>query len=131
MLVLDTHAFVWWLGEPRRLSRKAARALAACRAPGSVRVSSASVLEVVVLAGRGRLRLACDISAWLADARRVPQLAFEPISAEIAALAGGYGETVPADPMDRLILATAAAVGAPLVTADERLAAAGFVRTVW
>ena len=61
MIVLDTHALVWWLSDPARLPAKARRLIdGAVRDKQPVTVSSISFWEVAMLVDRGRLeRLQC------------------------------------------------------------------------
>ena len=51
-------------------------------------------------------------------------LAVHPVTVEVCALAAELPADFPADPGDRLIAATAIALACPLVSSDERLAAA-------
>ena len=129
MIVLDTHALVWWVAEPEKLSTRARRAIKASAAESEVVISTISIFEISTLIRRGRLELGIDAGQWFAALRSLPELIIEPISAEIAWAAGAFGTTFPGDPADRIIAATAQALGAKLVTADHKLhrAAAGIV----
>lgn len=131
MIVVDTHVLVWWLGSCGKLSRKARRLLASASTPSSLVASAISLLEIATAVRRGRLELAVPVERWLNDARSLPELKFEPVSAEIAQLAGSFGETLHGDPADRLIVATALLLGAPLATADSKLQAWPGIETVW
>lgn len=131
MIVLDTHVLVWWLSGASLLSPAASQAIAEAVAGDRVAASTISVLEIATAVRRGRLQLSVPVGQWLADAGSLPELRFEPVSAEIAHLAGSLGEEMHGDPADRLIAATARVLGAPLVTADEKLRANGVVQTVW
>jgi PIN domain nuclease of toxin-antitoxin system len=53
------------------------------------------------------------------------------ITTDIAALAAMFPESYPKDPADRLIGATARALGMTLITQDERILASPLVRSVW
>lgn len=131
MIVLDTHVLVWWLTQARELSTVAKRAIGKHAANGAVVASTISVLEMVTAVRRGRLQLTMPIEQWLADVRSIPELRLEPVSADIAAVAGGLGEPMHGDPADRIIAATATVLGATLVTADERLRSVPALRTLW
>jgi PIN domain nuclease of toxin-antitoxin system len=89
------------------------------------------VLEIVTAVRRGRLELGSPLDQWLADLRALPELQFQPVSGEIAELAGTFDEATPGDPADRIIVATARTLRAKLVTADERLRESPHVLTVW
>ena len=52
MIVLDTHAWIWWLSAPEKLSRKAQKLIERNLGDVQVRVSSISVWETVMLVAR-------------------------------------------------------------------------------
>jgi PIN domain nuclease of toxin-antitoxin system len=129
VIVLDTHAWLWWMSSPERLSDDAAASIADAAAIG---VSTLSAWEVAMLASRGRISLDRDVSLWVRRAlaeERVESLAPGVEIALGAGLldAGGF----PGDPADRFIYATARAVDAPLVTRDARIRAFAPSTTVW
>ena len=131
MIVLDTHVLVWWVSGSGRLSVRAKRAINQSLRRTPAVVSAISVLEIATAVRRGRLELGSPLDQWLADLRTLPELQFQPVSVEIAELAGSFDETTPGDPADRIIAATALTLQAKLVTADERLRASPRVSTVW
>ena len=131
MIVIDTHVLVWWLTGAPGLSRKAERTLAAHGDPGQIVVSAISLLEIATATRRGRLRLSMPLDQWLAAVNSLPEIRVEPVSAEIAVRAGGLAEPMHGDPADRLIVATSAALGVPLVTGDKKIQAYRGVKTIW
>ncbi|MBL8529397.1 MAG: type II toxin-antitoxin system VapC family toxin [Burkholderiales bacterium] len=131
MIVLDTHVLVWWLTQAPDLSTVAKRAIRKHTAAGEIVASTISVLEIATAVRRGRLQFNVPLDQWLADARSIPELRLEPVSADIAALAGSLPEPMHGDPADRIIAATATALGAALVTADDRLRTLPGLRTIW
>lgn len=131
MILLDTHALVWWLTESPGLSNAAKRAIRRHSGPGDIAVSAISVLEIATAARRGRLQFTVPVEQWLSDMRCIPQLRLEPVSADIAALAGSVVDPMHGDPADRMIVATATVLGVPLVTADERLRSLPALTTIW
>lgn len=131
MILLDTHALIWWVADAPRLSARAKRAIRAALREGHVAASTISLFEIATAIRRGRLVLAVPPEQWLADIRRLPELRFEAVSAEIAEVAGSFDEAVPGDPADRIIAATAITLGLKLVTADGKLRRAPKLQTVW
>jgi PIN domain nuclease of toxin-antitoxin system len=127
VIVLDTHAWVWWAATPARLSLAARRAIDAADEIG---VSVISCWEVAMAVAKGRLAFDRDPLAWLREAIRQPRVEMVTISAEIAVLsttlAGFHG-----DPADRLIVASALDRAAPLVTMDRSIRRWKGVSTVW
>ena len=131
MIVLDTHVLIWWLTGGTSLSRAAKLAVAKAAKENQVAASAISVLEIVTAVRRGRLEFSSPVEQWLTDVRRLPELRFEPVSAEIAQLAGSFGEDMHGDPADRIIAATAVILNAALITADGKLRASRAVKTIW
>ncbi len=131
MTVLDTHALVWWLAEPSKLSASARRAIQSAAHANELVVSAASILEIATLVRRGRLALSTSVDQWLADVRSLPELTIEPVTAEIAARAGSFDAEMQGDPIDRIIVATAVLLQYPLVSADSQVRALPWIRTIW
>lgn len=131
MIVLDTHVLVWWVSGASRISPRAARTIRAALRTGPVTVSTISILEIATAVRRGRLAFTASVDQWLDDLRALPEINFQSLNFEIARTAGALGEAVPGDPADRIIVATAAVLGAKLVTADERLSKVSTVQTIW
>lgn len=131
MLVLDTHALLWWLGDTGQLGAGARRALRRVTAEQPAVVSCISVFEITTAVRRGRLELTLPVHDWLAEAAALPEVRFEPVTRAIAALAGHFGDRLHGDPGDRLIAATALQMALPLVTADAKLQAMPGLKTVW
>jgi PIN domain nuclease of toxin-antitoxin system len=129
VIVLDTHAWLWWLAAPARLSRAAAEAIE--QAP-RIGVSTLSAWEVAMLSTRGRISLDRDVSLWVRQAladERVESLA---PNADVAVAAGLLdAQSFPGDPVDRLIYATARSTGATLITRDAAMRAFDSVSTLW
>lgn len=131
MIVLDTHVLVWWLTQAPGLSAAARRAIGKHSGAREIVASTISVLEIATAVRRGRLQFSVPVEQWLADMRRIPELRLEPVSSDIAALAGSLPGPMHGDPADRIIAATATVLGSSLVTADDRLRSLPALRTIW
>jgi PIN domain nuclease of toxin-antitoxin system len=131
VIVLDTHVLVWWVSDPAKLSARAKRAIGGALRRGPVAASAISVFEIATAVRRGRLLLSVPAEQWLADLRLLPELHVEPVTAEIAQAAGTLDDTMPGDPADRIIAATAMAFEAKLITADGRLRDAPGLQVLW
>ena len=128
MIVLDTHAWIWWRADPARLSDTAEQAIVQADALG---LSSISVWELGMLVRRGRISLDRDVGRWARHALADHRLAVIAPDAAVALDAALLDDTFPGDPADRFIYATARRAGARLVTRDERIARFDAARAVW
>jgi PIN domain nuclease of toxin-antitoxin system len=113
------------------LSEDARRAIEVASQTGQVYVSSISVWEVALLVKRGRLELTMGIDDWLRHCEALPELYFVPVNNNIALRSVQIPEFASADPADRIIMATALALGTPLVTRDRRIQDFNQVTTIW
>jgi len=131
MILLDTHALVWWVDNPAQLSEPANQAIEQAMKTKSVYASCFSSWEIAMLVDRGRLHLTLDVRDWLARCERLPFLTFVPVHNSIAIESVRLPDFPHADPADRIITATAMSLGAQLVTKDEKLRSYANVQTVW
>lgn len=132
MIVLDTHVLIWWAsGDETRLSAAARAAIAAELDGGDVVVSSISAWEVAMLVARERLALAMDVSEWLAVVGHIEHVRFVPVDNELAVKSTELPGEFHKDPADRIIVATARKLAAPLITADEKIRAYAHVKSIW
>ncbi|MFI5178522.1 MAG: type II toxin-antitoxin system VapC family toxin [Vicinamibacterales bacterium] len=114
-LLLDTHAFLWWLEGHRKLGRRARTAIE--QAEAGVWISAASAWEIAIKVGLGRLELDEPPEACLP--REMERSGFQPLAVSVAhALAVRALPPHHADPFDRLLVVQAEAEGLTLVTAD-------------
>jgi PIN domain nuclease of toxin-antitoxin system len=110
-LLLDTHVFLWWRADDRRVRAPAREAIAAADV---VFVSAASAWEVAIKQALGRLQIPDTVEAGVLAS------GFErlPISFAHAAAAGRLPPHH-ADPFDRMLIAQAQLEGLTLVTHDR------------
>jgi PIN domain nuclease of toxin-antitoxin system len=131
VIVLDTHALVWWVDGDASLSKKAKAAIHRERDGGQIIVSAISAWEVALLVEQGRLRLAMDVAAWLATIQGIDAVRFMPVDIDVAINSVKLPGEFHKDPADRMIVATARKFAAPLVTRDEKIRAYAHVKTIW
>lgn len=131
MIVLDTHAWLWWLGSPGQLSPAASRLIEQHLGAAGIYVSSMSSWEIAMLAKKGRLELAMPVADWIARSEALPFLGFVPVDNHIAVRSVQLNGEAAKDPADRIIIATALCLGACLVTKDRKIRDDPGVETVW
>ena len=131
MILLDTHALLWWVNDPTTLSNPAIKSIDAAVMSKSVHVSCISSWEIALLVERGRLRLALDVRDWISRCEALPFLTFVSVDNAIAIESVRLPDFPHADPADRIIAATALSLGAPLVTKDDKLRNYPHVKTIW
>jgi len=131
LIVLDTHAWVWWIASPGQLSRRARKEIETAIERQAVYVSSISSWEVALLARKGRLELAIPVDEWIARCEAFPWLQFVPIDNRIALRSHRLPGDLHEDPADRIIIATALTLGSPLISRDRRIREYPEVETIW
>jgi len=131
MIVLDTHAWIWFTSKPEALSKKAQKAVDAAVKEKNVLVSSISVWEVALLVNKKRLKLSMDVTDWIAKSESLPFIQFIPVSNSIAVKSVNLPQPLHPDPADRIIIATALSIGAPLVTKDKKISDYAPIKTIW
>ncbi|RFA29880.1 PIN domain nuclease [Alkalilimnicola ehrlichii] len=113
-LLLDTHAFLWWLSDDPQLGERARAAIADERS--LVFVSAASGWEIAIKRALGKLEVDDDLDGI------VEEEGFEHLP--ITFFHGEQAGALPrlhADPFDRMLIAQVQAEGLVLVTADEQI----------
>ncbi len=129
-LVLDTHIFVRWFEDPRKLSKPQQRALKGVGPENPAFIADITLWEISTLVSLGRLRPRMPLRDWLETALQRPHLWVQPITAAVAAEVAAIGDGLHRDPADRLIVATSRVLGASLLTNDELIAESGLVNVV-
>lgn len=96
---------------------------------GEIIASAISAWEIAMLVERERLVLSMDVDKWIAAVAEIEAVRFVPVDMDVAT------KSVPGaihnDPAGRRIVATARALAAPLITADEKIRNYVHVKTIW
>ncbi len=131
MILLDTHAILWDALTPERLSLLAQQAIEDANSADGILICDISLWEIAMLVAKGRVQVSLDCQSFLNLVLQARKITVQPITPRIAALTTLLSDKVNRDPADRLILATAMAENALLVTADRNLRAHAPVPTLW
>ena len=129
MIVLDTHALIWFVDDPVRIPTETLRVVEDAVSEGNAYVSSISVWEVLMLESTKRLQFRLPAEVWLERCEATGCFSFVPVDNSISRLSVSLG--LHGDPADRFIAATAVYLGAALVTKEQKLRGAAQVQTMW
>ena len=130
-VVVDTHTIVWYLSADSRLSAEAADALDSATAAGErIHVSSICLVELTYLVEKSRLPAAArDRLIQALDDPATPCL-LAPLDRMVADALDSVSRVEVADLPDRIVAATAVALGTPLISRDRKIRASQ-VHTIW
>lgn len=126
-ILLDTHAFLWFVGADARLSRKAVSTMK--DEANAIVMSVASVWEMAIKAGLGKLRLPQAVETFVPEQMQLNGIGQLAIEVRHAARVQGLPPHH-ADPFDRLLVAQALTEGLPILSADPAFDAYG-VQRIW
>ena len=126
-LLLDTHAFLWWVSDDSRLPDRARHLIGAPR--NAVLFSAVSAWEIVVGAALGRLSLPEPAERFVPGQLRENAFVSIPVTVSHA-LAVGRLPDLHRDPFDRLLIAQALVEDLTIVTRDEQISKYP-VRVAW
>ena len=130
-MLLDTHAWVWWVTEDRRLSRRAKAAIVDAVADQDLWISLISVWEVAKKVEKRQLVLDRPVDQWLDEATTVRGLGVWEITRPILVHSCELPQPFHGDPADQILVATARRQGAVMVTKDQQIRRYPHVQTIW
>lgn len=127
-VLLDTHAFLWWIGDNPSLSLPARQMIA--DAKNTVYISAVSVWEISIKTRTGKLNIfSGDIEGFIEQ--HIQENAFLSLpltlshAAKIHSLSNRHR-----DPFDQMLIAQSRVEGIPIVTADKTIHSYD-VDTIW
>lgn len=126
-LLLDTHAFLWWVSDDAALSRRARSAIA--DRSNACLVSAASAWEIAIKTSLGKLEIDGEVARFIPE--QMAENGFEVLPIELSHVT--RVARMPfhhRDPFDRLLAAQALEEGLAMVSADVIFRRYGVTR-VW
>jgi PIN domain nuclease of toxin-antitoxin system len=121
-LLLDTHYWIWLqAGNTDRLKPPDLDLINKAAAHSHLCLSVMSVWEVAMLESKGRVRFYTSCEQWVQQALAIPGLTLAPITPAIAIESTRLPGTFHGDPADRIIVSTARALNARLLTSDKNI----------
>jgi len=124
--LIDTHIWIWWMGQRSELSTRYRAELNALDEPPLLSVIS--LWELSMLVERRSLQLKPSPLKWLDRASRRDAVHLAQITPDVGKELLSLPKTFQGDPADRIIVATARAMNAPLMTMDKRIRRSKLVR---
>lgn len=133
LIVLDTHALLWWVSGDSQLSQNA---LAAIEHElqvngGEILISAITAWEIALLVDKGRITLSMGTDDWLETVEEIEGVRFVSVDVATAVESTRLPGVFHKDPADRMIVALARHFNAALITADEKITNYRYVKTLW
>lgn len=128
MILLDTHAWLWWIQGAAELPDKMRAAIQNSIEP--VALASVSCLEVAWLVKKGRITISRPLDEWFELAIDKAGLILLDLTPQIAARSA-FLPDIHRDPVDRVIVATAIEYSAQLFSKDERISEYRDAKVFW
>jgi PIN domain nuclease of toxin-antitoxin system len=131
-VVADTHAIIWYITEPNKLSDNASIALEKVVNDGDfIYLSAISLVEICYLVEKGKLP--AIVLQRLTEVLTEPEadIAIVPLDLAIGLTIQNIDRDIVPDMPDRIIAATAYHLKLPLITRDRKIQALQNIRTIW
>ena len=126
-ILLDSHTVIWAVDAPSFLGQRAEAELRS--SANDILVSAATIWEIAIKCGRGKLSLALPYRSWMAKAVSALGATILPISIEYADMQASL-PNLHGDPFDRLLIAQSLAEQIPLLSRDTTFDLYG-VNRIW
>lgn len=126
-VILDSHAFLWWLLDDPQLSDSSREIIG--QPENDIVVSAITGYELTAKAARGRIALPGNPATFVGSRLSSEGFVSLPIGLEHATRAAVLPD-IHRDPFDRILVAQAQIEGLPILTADPLIARYD-VETIW
>jgi len=129
-IVADTHALIWYLLEPSKLSPNAHAAMKQANLVGTIYIPSIVIVELRYLVEKRTISE--TVFEFILDVITDPASSLEVVvlSLENARAIDKIPRSIVPDMPDRIIAITALELGLSLVTQDHKIIASG-IATIW
>lgn len=129
-VVIDTHILIWDQLDPKRISKKARKALELAEGNHKIILCEISLWEISILMKKRRLVMDMSYLDFINDVLQTKNYHVQGMDAEIAFL-GSEIDLDTKDPADRIIAATSIVLGLPLISADQFMIKSADMKTIW
>lgn len=115
-ILLDTHIFLWWINDDKRLSKRFRELIADTQ--NEIYLSAASCWEIAIKSQLGRISFKEPIEKFIPE--QISVNGFRPLPIEVSHALYVYNlPSHHSDPFDRLLIAQSILEGIPLMTTDK------------
>jgi len=129
--LLDTHTWIWWNMNPQKLSKKVKDIIGKSDLYDEMLLSAISPWEFSKLLEKKRIGISCNPEDWINVALDMPKLRIIPLSPILSYRSTVLPQPFHNDPANQIIVATARAENATLLTKDEKIHAYENVKSLW
>lgn len=130
MIVLDTHAWIWWTHNTGELREVQRQAIVDSEVDG-IGISTISFWEIAKAIEHSKLELPIGTSEWFELALGYPGITILELTPEIAMESTNLPGDFHKDPADQIIVATARIFQCDLVSSDGKIVRYPHVRTIY
>jgi PIN domain nuclease of toxin-antitoxin system len=122
MITLDTHVLIWLVNGDERIKKSGFLTyINKAVKDNSIFIPSICMWEIAMLASKERISLSENTLDWIKNVTSAPGVSVQPLSPEIAYESCILPGDFQGDPADRMIVATARILDAPLLTFDNQI----------
>ncbi|MEW6126493.1 MAG: type II toxin-antitoxin system VapC family toxin [Acidobacteriota bacterium] len=129
MIILDTHIWIWWVHNDKKLTNNQRKWIKDNESYG-LGISAISCWEVAKLVELKRLTLPEPMADWFDKALNYPGILLINLTPQIALESTQLPPIFHNDPADQIIVATARVYDCALLTADAKILAYAHVKTL-
>ena len=129
--LLDTHVWIWWQINPRKLSKGVRSILSHPEQYEELLLSAIIPWEFSKLLDKKRIGISCDPEEWIREALEMSKLRVVPLTPAISYRSTALPPPFHDDPADQIIVATAREENATILTKDRLIRDYPYVRTIW
>jgi len=127
-VILDTHAFLWWIDNSDKLSETARNVIGDSN--NKIYLSAVSTWEIAIKDQLGKLTAPKPLLPFFTDQLHKNNFLFLPIQMEHTCKVNDL-ENRHKDPFDRLLIGQSIIEGIPILTIDSMISAYTEVQTIW
>lgn len=129
-VVVDTHILIWYLLDPTKLSTNAHLAIRQADLSKQIYVPAIVFVEMRYLVEKGTITETDFNFVINLISDPFSSLHLAPLDFDVAKAVGNIARSAVPDMPDRIIAASALALGLPLITCDHKIIASG-INTIW